>query len=197
MKFLVISDTHGKTEIVQEIYNKIGDIDSIIHLGDYEKDAKYLESCLGCDVISVRGNMDGGYSKDDFKVLDTECGRILLTHGHMQNVKNSVQSLMYFAEEQGCSTVLFGHTHRALNADADGLRLINPGSITLPADGSRGTYAILTIEDGKLDVEIMEIEKSDVASGNNTSGGNSAPSKSKPKVQGGFIRDLLNNSDRF
>ena len=28
MKFLVISDTHGKTEIVQEIYNKIGDIDS-------------------------------------------------------------------------------------------------------------------------------------------------------------------------
>ncbi|MBQ2746876.1 MAG: metallophosphoesterase family protein, partial [Firmicutes bacterium] len=70
MKFLVISDTHGKTEIVQEIYNKIGDIDSIIHLGDYEKDAKYLESYLGCDVISVRGNMDGGYSKDDFKVLD-------------------------------------------------------------------------------------------------------------------------------
>ncbi|MBQ2747628.1 MAG: metallophosphoesterase family protein, partial [Firmicutes bacterium] len=90
-----------------------------------------------------------------------------------------------------------GHTHRALNADADGLRLINPGSITLPADGSRGTYAILTIEDGEFSAEIVEIEKSETASGNNTSGGNSAPSKSKSKVQGGFIRDLLNNSDRF
>ena len=66
MKFLVISDTHGKIEKALEIYKNIPDIDTIIHLGDYEKDAEALAEILGCDVISVRGNMDGGYSKKEF-----------------------------------------------------------------------------------------------------------------------------------
>lgn len=187
MKFLVLSDTHGKTENVEAIYHSLNGIDAVIHLGDYEKDADEIAKKLGCDVISVRGNMDGGFTENEFKLLDTEYGKLLLTHGHMQHVKGSLQSLIYFAEEHECKAALFGHTHRALNEDLNGLHLLNPGSLSLPADDTRGSYAVLTTSKDSFVAEIFRFsgtEKKDCA-------------KAKPKVKGGFIRNLLNNSDRF
>ena len=40
MKIFVISDTHGRTEKVEEVWNRLTDVDLVLHLGDYEKDAQ-------------------------------------------------------------------------------------------------------------------------------------------------------------
>lgn len=193
MKFLVISDTHGNIDKVLQIYQKHTDIDALIHLGDYERDAVDIKDALGCDMISVKGNMDNGYSNNEFKIIETECGKLLLTHGHMQHVKSSLQSLMYLAEEHDCTAALFGHTHMPVSDDLDGLYLINPGSLSLPADSSNGSYAVINTDSGEFEAEIIYYNESDFSNTNQAA----SQSSSKPKVQGGFLRNLLNNSDRF
>ena len=34
MKVLIISDTHGKSSCIEQIYDIVGDVDMLIHLGD-------------------------------------------------------------------------------------------------------------------------------------------------------------------
>ncbi|QAT42538.1 metallophosphoesterase family protein [Aminipila luticellarii] len=94
MKFFVISDTHGELDKVYEIYKTLTGIDAIIHLGDFVKDAEELKKTLGIDVISVKGNMDNSFSTAAFKIVDTECGKLYLAHGHMENVKLNAQNFL-------------------------------------------------------------------------------------------------------
>lgn len=183
MKILVISDTHGSTGKVLEIWEKLTNVDLIIHLGDYEKDARHLEEILGTPIVSVKGNMDGSYSPDDYKVIDTEYGKLFLAHGHMHNVKMSPLNLIYQAQELGCKAALFGHTHRPAYEESHGIRLINPGSLSQPRDGSQGSYAILHISPEEFHCAIVYYTPS-------------SPKKKEPPKKG-RLRNMLNYSDRF
>lgn len=60
---MVISDTHGEIDEVLEQYNRLNNIDMIIHLGDYASDAKRIERETGTTVVAVKGNMDGEKSE--------------------------------------------------------------------------------------------------------------------------------------
>nr|WP_315025076.1 metallophosphoesterase [uncultured Aminipila sp.] len=186
MRLFVISDTHGKLDKVYKVYKTLTSVDAIIHLGDYVKDAEELQNELGIDVISVKGNMDGSYSDTDFKILTTECGKFYLAHGHMENVKMKYQNIFYRAEEEGCIAALFGHTHKPVFEEFNGIYLINPGSLSLPSDGTQGSYAIVDTCPNGITGSIVYYLKDK----KNTT------SKST-KVQGGYIRSLLNYSDRF
>lgn len=186
MKFLVISDTHGDLNKVYEVYKTLNSIDAIIHLGDYYKDAQQLKKELGIDVISVKGNMDGSYDDSEFKTITTECGKLYLSHGHIENVKMSYHNIFYRAEEENCIAALFGHTHKAIYKEISGISLINPGSLTFPSEGEKSSYAIVETSCDGLSAEIKYY--SDIKK-NTTS--------KTSKVQGGYIRNLLNYSDRF
>ena len=39
MKILVLSDTHGKLNMVRDIWPKLNGVDLVIHAGDYASDA--------------------------------------------------------------------------------------------------------------------------------------------------------------
>lgn len=183
MKLFIISDTHGKLDKVYEIYERLTAIDLIVHLGDLTQDAKEIEKTLGVDVLSVKGNMDGSYNSTDHHILETECGKLFLAHGHMENVKSNYQNMYYRAMEAGCVAALFGHTHIPVFDQVNGIYLINPGSLSLPADGTQGSYAIVHTDSEGLSGSIVYY---------------SAIQKNKPpKVQGGYLRGLLNYSDRF
>ncbi len=199
MKFLVISDTHGDIKKAIAIYENYTDIDAIIHLGDTKKDADELSHLIGTDVISVKGNMDNGYRTDDaFKTIDTECGRLLITHGHMQNVKSSLTNLIYLAEEHSCIAALFGHTHIAVCENINGLYLINPGSLTYPVPGATASYALVTTSEKGINAEIKYYSPENLKTSEKSSGKAKQSTVSpKSKVQGGFLRNLLNNSDRL
>lgn len=182
MKIFVISDTHGKLDKVKEVWEKLTGVDLVIHLGDYRADAKELEKLFETEVVSVKGNMDGSYSSDDYKVIETEYGKLLLTHGHMDNVKMSPLNLVYKAQELGCKAALFGHTHRAAYEEVGGVYLVNPGSLSQPRDGSNGSYAIINTEPDSFHCAIVYY------SNLNT--------KKKPP-QRGRLSTMLNYSDRF
>lgn len=192
MKYLVVSDTHGDIKKVMEIFNAAGGektYKGIIHLGDYARDAEDIEEELGCEVIGVMGNCDGDYGSGDFKVLDTEAGRILLTHGHGQRVKMTYMNLVYRAQELDCVMALFGHTHIPTYETEGGVMLLNPGSLTYPGDGSSGSYAVLDIEGDEINASILYYHPQ----GSAPEGGK----KRGQKVKGGHLRSLINYSDRF
>ena len=130
----------------------------------------------------MKGNCDGGYSSSDFRVIPVECGNILLTHGHMENVSYQLNGLMYKAMENDCSAVVFGHTHKAMTDESNGIRFINPGSLTQPRDGSDGSYAIIRTSADSFDASIVYYS---------TIMGNKKP------PQSGFLRNLMNYCDRF
>ena len=96
-----------------------------------------------------------GCRERDFKIIETPAGRILVTHGHMESVKYSLQNLLYLAREQNCIAVCYGHTHQAANEEADGIRLINPGSTTKPRDGSRGSCAIIVATEKAFSASVV------------------------------------------
>lgn len=182
MKILAIGDTHGKLNKVRDIFPKLRDIDLIIHTGDHYSDAAKLSAEFGIPAVAVKGNCDGSCGSDDFEIIETECGNILLTHGHAENVNYQLSTLMYKAQENNCIAAVFGHTHKALIDEAGGVRIINPGSLTQPRDGSDGSYAIIRTDEDGLDASIVYY---------------STIMGPKKKPQAGYIRGLLNYSDRF
>ena len=163
MQILVLSATPGDTSRACQVYDKLirqGPVDLIIHCGDYYKDAIFLGERTGAPVAWVKGNTDGSFSDRDYIIVDTECGSLLVTHGHMENVDFSQQNLFYKAQENDCIAAVL---------------------ITTGPDFFRGRIC-------RYDAFMKDTGSSADSSGS---------SNGKPKVQGGYLRGLMNYSDRF
>lgn len=209
MKLLVVSDTHGRIEHVLHLLPVLHGLDGIVHLGDNARDGEQIRKVSGLPVYQVPGNCDGATQKKSaMQVLETPFGRILLTHGHLHNAKAGPERLVYQAHELDCVAVLFGHTHIPYFGEWDGVRLVNPGSISFPRHGTTESYAMLTLETGRFDCAIVHYnqdliddlkkfkdEASPVPAGEDSSGTDKKPPGKKPP--GGFLRNLINHSDRF
>lgn len=153
MKILLISDTHGKINNAISAYNENKDIDLIVHAGDCRKDAEKLKNLLSADVFCVNGNIDGDFS-DGYKILHTEYADIFVAHGHIENVKQGIENLLYKMESLNCKAAFFGHTHIPLVYENDGFTLVNPGSLTYPAPGNRPSYAVVNVTEKGIDAKI-------------------------------------------
>ncbi len=153
----MFADSHGVTSGMQRALELFGEgVEYIFHLGDYCRDAAFLRQHSAAHVTAVRGNCD--YIADDpyFDEV-TLCGqKIILTHGHKLNAKYSTDRLLYYAQEHEAKAILFGHTHIAAAEYADGVWLVNPGSITEPRAGFR-SVATLMIGPWGVVPKIMQI----------------------------------------
>ena len=187
MRFFVISDTHGDIETAIEVYNTLSGIDRILHLGDYARDGWLMESRLGIPVTAVKGNMDGSYSNEDYQILNTEFGKIYLTHGHMEAAKYGPENLMYKASSLGCKAALYGHTHSPVYQDLGGMYLLNPGSLTHPRGGRPGSYAVITTTPEEFSGTILFWDSGEKK--------NVSVQTSSPKSPSGFLRRIFNDSD--
>ena len=176
MKILVISDTHGKLNKARKVISRLKGLDLIIHAGDYIADAGILAEETGIRTVAVKGNCDGSMSSDDFETVETEYGDIFVTHGHMYR---DIDRLYYAAREHGCKAAVFGHTHVPVYEETDGMYILNPGSLSRPRDGSNGSYIVLTTTASTFAASVLYY------------------SDDHSRVKGGYIRDLLNYSDRF
>lgn len=184
MKILLISDTHGELDKVIQVYNKLSGIDMIIHCGDYERDANALKDSLKIPVVSIKGNCDSS-TEPHRKTAETPYGNLMVTHGHIEGVNYGTNKLLYLAEENGCIGVCFGHTHVALCENCGEIYLLNPGSLTNPRDGSKGSCIVISCTKDEFHANIVYYDTL------------CASNDDKKTVRGGFIRGLLNYSDRF
>ncbi len=144
MKILVFSDSHGKTESMI-LTAEAEQPDVLFHLGDLWEDAGELTYAFpDVPLYRVVGNCDW----DSFGLpgevrVELEGVTLLLSHGHLQGIKNGYHSALSHAEALGAQVLLCGHTHVPLYQEQNGVQLMNPGSIRY-----NRTYGTIELVDG-------------------------------------------------
>ena len=170
MKLLIASDIHGSAywcgRLMEEIRRE--DPDRILLLGDLlyhgprndlprdyaPKKVIPMLSALEEKILAVRGNCDAEVDQmvlpfpcmADYAQLLVDGKTFYLTHGH-HAAPNSLPPL------PGGSIFLSGHTHVKLDETVGGVRCLNPGSVSIPKDGS---HSYLLYENGHFSFRIME-----------------------------------------
>lgn len=158
MKLAVVSDTHGRVDLIVNAIKAEDKVGKIIHLGDCTQDVRAIEEETDIEVISVRGNCDMLDVETPLeRFFEIEGVRILAVHGHKYNVKYGHERIYYRALELGANIVLYGHSHVVSIEKARGIYLINPGSPTLPRSSYGKSYIILDIDDGQINTEIRKL----------------------------------------
>lgn len=168
MKYLIASDIHGSAYWTERLCAAIEfeQPDRIVLLGDLlyhgprndlprdyaPKRVIPLLNALADRIIAVRGNCDAEVDQmvldfpvmADYATLFDETGReLFLTHGYVfgAGMHNSVDHAPALPEG---SALVYGHTHIKVNEESaahPGLWLFNPGSVSIPKDGSH-SYGI-------------------------------------------------------
>lgn len=141
----ITSDTHGDIAGAVKAMKELGDLDFIIHLGDYAEDGMAIEKSLGMEVIGVKGNCDFHSNLPEDRVLSIGDKKVFVTHGHRYDVKWNYHKLFYKGLEVEADVVLFGHTHVATRFVEEGILVMNPGSSSHPRGHHEKTYGLLEI----------------------------------------------------
>ena len=147
MRILVFSDSHKNISSCTSVIENIINVDMILHAGDHASDAAWIQKCFpDIPVKYVAGNCDPGIAPYEL-IINADGKKIFLTHGHLHSVKSQedYHSLLSAAKNNGCDCAVFGHTHRSVHFIADGITVLNPGSIR-----HSGTYGVIEIDDGIL-----------------------------------------------
>ena len=130
MKVLICSDSHTRLNYFQEVM-ELEKPELVIFAGDHSTDA--LDISLIYEEIPfkiVRGNTDFSDRKtEDELKFEINGKKVLLTHGHLQWVKSSLNELEIRAKEEEVDICIFGHTHRELEIEKDGILYLNPGAL--------------------------------------------------------------------
>ena len=165
MKLMIASDLHGSAYYCRAMlaaFDREG-ADRLLLLGDLlyhgprndlpreyaPKDVIAQLNARRGALFCVRGNCDCEVDQmvlqfpilADYAILSEGGRRIYLTHGHVINKGHPLP----FAEGD---ILLHGHTHVPVCEDCGTFRYLNPGSVSIPKNGSRHSY--MTLENGQF-----------------------------------------------
>ena len=182
MKWIIASDLHGSAHYCRQLLEawKREEAPRMLFLGDLlyhgprhdlpegyaPKEVIALLQERQADIFCVRGNCEAEVDQmvldfpvmADYATLFDETGReLFLTHGHVfgAGMHNSVDHAPALPEG---SALVYGHTHIKVNEESAahlGLWLFNPGSVSIPKDGTH-SYGIY--EGGTFRHVVMEEE---------------------------------------
>ena len=170
MKFIIASDIHGSAFWCGKLMEVIEEIkpDKILLLGDIlyhgprndlpkgyaPKQVIPMLSAYAGKILCVRGNCEAEVDQmvlpfscmADCALVNADGLTMYLTHGHHQNPDN----LPPLAEG---SIFLSGHTHVKLDEVRNGIRCLNPGSVSIPKDGS---HSCIVYDNGVFSFRVLE-----------------------------------------
>ena len=170
MKLLIASDIHGSAFWCRRLCEiaEAEQPDKLILLGDLlyhgprndlpreyaPKQVIPMLSRYADRILTVRGNCEAEVDQmvlpfpcmADYALLNWDGQDFYLTHGHLWNPDN----LPPRAEG---TVFLSGHTHVKLDEMRSGVRCLNPGSVSIPKDGS---HSCLIWDNGEFSFRIME-----------------------------------------
>ena len=170
MKLLIASDIHGSAYWCRRLMERIESEqpDRIILLGDLlyhgprndlprdycPKEVIPMLSSLKEKILAVRGNCEAEVDQmvlpfpcmADYAMMEADGLTLYLTHGHLKNPDD-------LPPLQSGTVFLSGHTHVKLDVLREGIRCLNPGSVSIPKDGS---HSCLIFENGNFSFRILE-----------------------------------------
>ena len=152
IEIVVVSDNHGKIEVLEEVVKKHPNADCYVHCGDAELPEEYLEN-----FVMVAGNNDYFVNLPDIRVIRIEPLKILIIHGHQFMSLRRKGKLVEKAHSLGCNLVLYGHSHVYEHDERGGVTLVNPGSMRYNRDGTPPSYALIHYEEGEMVVTRMNV----------------------------------------
>lgn len=157
MRIIVISDTHGRSSLIEKIIEAQPEAKHVFFLGDVVRDIEDLPYIYPTHTFHiVSGNCDYASLLRSDDAVNLGGKRILFTHGHAYSVKSGISRLMLWAKREKADIVLFGHTHVAKTEYAEGVYFVNPGSPSCPREG-RPSYAVIDIEENGIMPFIVEV----------------------------------------
>ncbi|MDD5863216.1 MAG: phosphodiesterase [Firmicutes bacterium] len=170
MKLIIASDIHGSTYWCKKLVDLVEaeHPDRLVLLGDLlyhgprndlprdyaPKQVIPMLSQYRERIVAVRGNCEAEVDQmvlpfpcmADYAQLLVDGTELYLTHGHHRNPDN----LPPLPRD---SVFLSGHTHVKLDEVRGGIRCLNPGSVSIPKDGS---HSCLIYENGNFLFHIWE-----------------------------------------
>ncbi len=146
----VISDTHGL--IRSEALDLLEGVECIIHAGDVGT-LQVLEALQSiAPVIAVEGNIDVGR----WAVPLTKTEVVELDHTRLY-VLHNLSELDLDPQVAGFHAVIFGHSHRSQVETRRGVLYLNPGSAGPKRFSLPVSVALLGVEDGQLEAQIITL----------------------------------------
>lgn len=171
MNFLVISDSHRKTENIREAVKKSSPVDAILYLGDGASDFDDLTRYEGIPLFAVRGNCDMSIdspSLPDEIILNFDEYNVMLMHSHLYGTSPyDFERAAAHAADVGADVLLFGHTHFPIEKYLpEGTLLLgkplekplyvfNPGCLGRIAEGVGGYYYFGTMRTSRAPKSII------------------------------------------
>ena len=147
MKLAILSDTHGLLR--PEVAEKLKTADVILHGGDINKQSIVDELRRYAPLYMVRGNND----KEWAQAIPHDLTLTLegVTFAMVHNKKELPADL------EGVNVVVFGHSHKYVQEEKDGILWLNPGSCGPRRFHQEITMMMAKLEDGKIQVEKVAI----------------------------------------
>lgn len=170
MKAIIASDIHGSAYWCGKLMKLVEEVrpDKLILLGDLlyhgprndlpmgyaPKQVIPMLSQYTDRILAVRGNCEAEVDQmvlpfpcmADYALVHWDGLDLYLTHGHLHN-PGSLPSL------PPDTVFLSGHTHVKLDETVHGIRCLNPGSVSIPKDGS---HSCICYENGQFTFRILE-----------------------------------------
>ena len=169
MKLIIASDIHGSAYWCGKLVELIEaeNPDKVVLLGDLlyhgprndlprdyaPKTVIPMLSALKDRILAVRGNCEAEVDQmvlpfpcmADYALLECDGLSMYLTHGHHANPDN--------LPPLNGGVFLSGHTHVKMDAYRGDVRCLNPGSVSIPKDGS---HSCLIWENGEFSFRTLE-----------------------------------------
>jgi uncharacterized protein len=146
----VISDTHGLLR--PEALVALRGSDYIIHAGDIGDPAILTQLGQLAPVTAIRGNVDR-----DAWARKIPATNVLEVQGVSIYILHNLGALDLKPEAAGFGVVVYGHSHVAAAEVKNGVLYFNPGSAGPRRFRLPVTVGRLTVRDGKVSGEILEI----------------------------------------
>jgi putative phosphoesterase len=155
---IVIADTHiprRAKKLPDSLSPHLERTDLILHAGDLMAPTLLDELASYAPVRAVRGNLDPHDARLPETVeldIDGVSAAIIHESGPKKGRHNRMRRRFPNAR-----VVVFGHSHIPWLTDEDGLMLLNPGSPTDKRREPDFTFAVLRIEIGSVEAEIVSL----------------------------------------
>ena len=147
MKIAILSDTHGLLR--PEVVEYLETVDAILHGGDINKQSIVDELRQYAPLYVVRGNNDKDWAEAIPHDLTVMLGGVTFFMVH--NKKEVPKDL------SGVDVVVFGHSHKYMQQEQDGVLWLNPGSCGPRRFHQEITMMLAEVADGKITVDKITI----------------------------------------